>query len=384
MKILILTARYLPHRGGLESVVQHLAQEFSKQGHQVQIVTNRYPRSLPAVEIIDGVKVTRLHFILPNVSHLKKLRIDLWLAGLWYSIFTIHALKKIVQGYQPDIVNTHYLNEVAEFTGRCLSRYFNQLPWVISLHGGDVDGEPFLSKTNKLRFHTLTHQAHRLTACSRFLAKQAQALDANLSNSIEVIHNGVDVKRFSSAQPPHSDVPYILAVGQLVLHKGFDLLIRAFEPLVDKHPLVELWIAGDGSHRNTLDALVAGKVLEQRVRFLGKVDEAMVASLMKGALFIAMPSLKEPFGIVALEAMACGKVVMATPVGGIPEFLPCPLNRMVNPKQSDWTTALDEWLSLTSINPIRSDENLASARQLDWSLVSERYLQVYGQALIRE
>ncbi len=73
MRILMVSARYLPHRGGSESVVQHLAREFVRRGHRVQIITNRYPRSLPPVETIGGVKVKRLQFLLPEMAYLKKL-----------------------------------------------------------------------------------------------------------------------------------------------------------------------------------------------------------------------------------------------------------------------------------------------------------------------
>jgi len=68
------------------------------------------------------------------------------------------------------------------------------------------------------------------------------------------------------------------------------------------------------------------------VQLPGKVDEATVAALMAGCLFIAMPSRRESFGMVALEGMAAGKPVLATPTGGLPEFLPAPPNRLVVPE----------------------------------------------------
>ena len=380
MRILLITGRYLPHRGGLESVVQHLAREYQNSGHQVRIVTNRYPRSLPSCEEIDGIQVNRFHFILPDKKYLRKGRFDLWLAGLWYRFQTNRQLKRLILEFQPEVINNHYLNEVAAFTGHCLLGITKRIPWVISLHGGDVDGEPRQSLGNKHRFTRLSQEANELTACSGFLAGQAQVLEPALAGRITVIQNGVDVQRFSSASPHPSKDPYILAVGQLVPHKGFDLLIQAFAHAAQKYPQAQLWIAGDGPQRPALEEIVRHRELEEKVKLLGKVDEAQVASLMAGCLFLAMPSRREPFGMVALEGMAAGKPVLASPVGGIPEFLPVPPNRLVRIDLAEWIAALDEWVELALNGQLQAVTNLQEAQCRDWSSVARQYLQVYERA----
>jgi glycosyltransferase involved in cell wall biosynthesis len=377
----MISARYLPHRGGLESVVYHLAQEFRQEGHSVQIVTSQYPRTLPAREELDGVQVTRLRFLLPDLKYLRNSRFDLYLAGLWYRFYTHRVLRRMINDFQPDIVNNHYLNEVAEFTGYCLAGAPSTLPWVISLHGGDVDGEPLFGRTNKERFSKLSRQANRLTACSNFLAIQAQSLEPIPQGKIEVIHNGVDAQCFADAKPYPADCPYILAVGQLASHKGFDLLIDAFAQVAEKYPKVQLWIAGDGAQRTALEMLIRQKKLVQHVQLLGKVDEEIVASLMAGCLFVAMPSRRESFGLVALEGMAAGKLVLASPVGGLPEFLPVPPNRLVAPEVAAWAIALDEWLSLAESGQLQADGNTYKAIKRDWSNVARQYLQVYTRVI---
>jgi glycosyltransferase involved in cell wall biosynthesis len=381
VRILIISARYLPHRGGLETVVYHLAQEFSRQGHTVRIVTNRYPRTLSARETVDGIQVTRLHFLLPGVKYLKNFRLDLWLDGLWYRFFTERVLRYTIKEFRPDVINNHYLNEVAEFTGRCLTGQHPPIPWVISFHGGDVDGEPFQSRANKMRFSRLSQQADGLTACSRFLAAQAQALEPTLHGKIEVIHNGVDVQRFSEANDYPAHQPNILAVGQLESHKGFDLLVEAFAQVAEKYLQVQLWIAGEGSQRMALEETIRQQELGNQVKLLGRVDERQVASLMAGCLFVTMPSRYEAFGMVALEGMAAGKVVLASPVGGLPEFLPEPPNRLVAPEPTAWSVALDELLALAMSGQLKAEENAQQACKYDWACVANRYLQAYEKAI---
>ena len=381
MRILIITARYLPHRGGLEHVVFHIAHEFCRQGHTVQIITNRYPRTLPYREVIDGVLVTRLRFLLPDLQYLQNYQIGLWLAGIWFCFYTTHVLQQIINEFQPEVINNHYLNEVTEFTGRCLSAQSPAIPWIISLHGGDVDGEPLLGRINRDRFSRLSTQASELTACSHFLSEQAENLEISLGGKIKVIHNGVDVQLFTEAEPYPSIHPYILAVGQLVQHKGFDLLIEAFAQVTGKYPKIQLLIAGEGSQRTALEKFIREKELDQRIRLLGKVDEEMVASLMAGCLFLAMPSRREPFGIVALEGMAAGKAVLACPVGGLPEFLPVPPNRLVMPELAAWVDALDEWLALALSGKLNTDGNDEQALKRDWSYVACQYLQIYDRVI---
>ena len=304
--------------------MRHLAKDFYQQGNFVRVITNRYPRILPRHEIIEGMSVTRLHFMLPDLKYLNRGRLDLFLAGLFYRFWTAYLLEKILHDFNPDVINSHYLNEQAEFVGNCISRASKPVPWVISLHGGDVDGEPFMSRKHLQRFRKLTQQANQLTACSQFLANKAIDLEPSIAGKIQVIHNGVDVDLFSKARAHAFSRPYIFAVGQLVSHKGFDLLIEAFALISKQYQDVNLVIAGDGPFRSELERRIQENQLEERVTLPGKVDAGQVASLMAGSLFVAMPSRREAFGIVALEGMAAGKPVLASPVGGLPEFLPCP------------------------------------------------------------
>ena len=381
MKILITTARFLPHKGGLESVVYNIAQELIVKGHIVHIVTNRYPRTLPMQETIDGLSVTRFHFLLPDEKFLHQHRVDLYLASIFYCNWTTLKLKQLINDFQPDIINTHYLNETAVFIGKILSLRRKPIPWVISLHGGDVDGEPLMGNKYCARFKITVQQADRLTACSGFLAKQAIELDPSIARKIKVIHNGVNTEIFSKTEKHLPSSPYILAVGQLVWHKGFDLLIDAFAGIVDDFKEVSLVIAGDGEFHSTLEKQIKDKKLEQRISLIGRVSTVEVANLMANSLFIVVPSRREPFGIVALEGMAAGKIVLATPVGGIPEFLPVPPNVFVQPDEASWKDALNQTLSLVLGGQLEGSSNQGDSARFSWQNLAEAYMQVYLQAI---
>lgn len=374
MRILLVTARYLPHTGGLETVVHNLARQLDRDGHEIVIVTHRYPYSLPAKEVIQEIPVKRILFLYPQGRFLREKRMGLFLASCWFVWWSTWRLWRVIRGCDPDVVNLHYVGAPAPFL--LLLKAILRFPWVVSLHGGDVDGEPYRSRFRAWLFRRVLNSADSITACSRSLAKQATELIPTSIPDIQVIHNGVDWERFALAKSYERPRPYIVAVGQLVPHKGFDLLINAFADISSEFPKVDLLIIGDGESRDHLSNLIQKRNLTERVHLLGRLDNETVASLMASSLFVAVPSRRESFGIVGLEGMAAGKPILATPVGGLLEFLPSDNNRMVKPTQSAWAKALSACLAADS-GELDGSANQRCARHFTWDQVAKRYLEEY-------
>ncbi|MBC7262132.1 MAG: glycosyltransferase, partial [Chloroflexi bacterium] len=300
-------------------MVREISGYLRSSGHNIAIVTNRYPRRLPRHDTIDGIPVTRLQFLYPQLAYLKAGRLDLWLAGFVYFPLTLLQLALILRAYKPDAVNLHYLGVPGFFV--CILHRLFRFRLVVSLHGGDVDGEPHRSRFNCWLFRAVLARADAVTACSRALLDQALQLAPDIAPKARVIHNGVDVELFVTARPCPHPRPYFLAVGQLLRHKGFDDLIAAYARAQADLAGFDVLIAGDGPERQSLEAQAVAEKLNGRVHFLGAVTREQVASLMRGAAVIVIPSRREPFGIVALEAMASGRPIIATPVGGLVEAL---------------------------------------------------------------
>jgi glycosyltransferase involved in cell wall biosynthesis len=379
MRILILTSRYLPHVGGLETVVSNITQRFQAAGHDVLIVTNRYPRTLPAREQIDGIPVQRLLFTMPSRDQISVRSISRFGASLALLPYTALRLGLLIRQYRPDVLNLHYLGQPALFWW--LTHLLYPVPTVISLHGGDVDGEPYHSHFNYWRFRAAMQRSRAVTACSQSLLQQAIELDPLLTHKGCVVHNGVDSAQFTSASPYPHPRPYVLGVGQLVPHKGFTLLMDAFRRVAQQFPQVDLVIAGDGPERAGLQRRIASMSMQERIILPGKVPSETVARLMAGSCLVAMPSYREPFGIVALEAMAAGRPVLATPVGGLPEFAATSVNRLVSPDVELWATALSEMLARYSNEPPTAMlENQQAAVPYSWECVGDRYLSMLKRA----
>jgi glycogen(starch) synthase len=194
----------------------------------------------------------------------------------------------------------------------------------------------------------------------------------------EVVFNGVALD-----QPPvpraGGDQRYVLGIGRVVEKKGFDLLIRGFARIADRHPDVELRIGGSGPALGHLTGLAEATGLGDRVRFLGRQNRADVAALMAEADCLAVPSRLEPFGIVVLEGWRAGTPVLCTSYGGPPEFVEDGVSGLlVDPFDTDAVaTGLDRLLGDASLRATIGAAGAAQVRDFGWGQIAEKYRGIY-------
>ncbi len=178
-----------------------------------------------------------------------------------------------------------------------------------------------------------TRGTDRLIVHSRAAAEELAAIDPGASARTRRVDPGVDCARFcpldvrsraaARAEFGHSDRDaVVIALRRLVPRTGVDLLLRAFASVAAEHADVRLVVAGDGPERVALERLAAALGLAARVLFAGALTEGEVPRRLAAADLCVMPSRAlEGFGLVTLEALACGTPVLATAVGANPEVL---------------------------------------------------------------
>ena len=170
-------------------------------------------------------------------------------------------------------------------------------------------------------------------------------------------------------------VASIVAAGRLVPKKGFDVLLRAFAG--SKHH-ARLTLIGDGPERENLVALARSLGLNGEVSFSGVIDREQTLEAMKQASVIAVPSLLEPFGMVALEGMALGKPIVASRVGGLPEVLKDADAWLVEPgNSSELATAIEAALEKTKNDPAFGQRNRERAAGFSTERMVDEYLVSY-------
>lgn len=379
-RILIVSSSYAPVVGGVQTVAHNLAKQLIGCGHEVRVVTHRYPVALPAKETIDGIRVDRLLFLSPGTDYLSRRRLDLFGASLFYGPQSHSRLRKVMQDFRPEVVNVHFPDHQIPFILKLRSEFAFRL--VVSLHGHDVERlDPEQESENghkpngaRAQLESILREADAITACSRHILDKASQIEASVAGKGHVIYNGVDLERFSNKARYAHPRPYVLAFGRLTYKKGFDLLLRAFAKAGSTDYPVDLIIAGSGEDRDQLEALAGELGIDLKTHFFGEASPDQIVELLNGSLFVVVPSRREPFGIVALEALAAGKEILASDTDGLGEFLSKvrePNVTLVEPTTEGLTGGLRK-LFLSNGNGSSMASN-QMPEQYSWANVARRY-----------
>jgi glycosyltransferase involved in cell wall biosynthesis len=251
-----------------------------------------------------------------------------------------------------------------------------------------------------LAFHLHLPNRHRLCAavenlgisCADLLTVNSEAmhvelLDRHLSLrcNIEVVKNGVDLDVFHPCAGWPADDGYILFFGRLVRQKGVEHLLRALCYVREKFPDAHLKIVGDGDYRNELEELCAERKVAEQVEFLGWVTGPDLVHLYQRARVVAIPSIYEPFGITALESLACRRPVVASRVGGLQEnILHEVTGYLFEPKDE---LELAQWLMTLLSNPDlrqqlgEAGRDYLSSGGYTWPEIARHFVRWYESAL---
>lgn len=312
--VLIFSWFYLPYLGGAELFVEAITRRLSRR-FRFFIVTSRGLPSLPAREGRAEGTVFRAGL---------GARVDKFL-------YPLPALRAALAIPQVDLVHAVMVNAAA------LAAYFylrlRRRPSLLTLQSGDSEQyvRDWLGPLFPL-YPRLHRPFDRIHSISSYLRDRAIRFGAR-PETITVVPNGVDVETFHRSrfnQRELADLRFrldlqgkevIVSVSRLALKNGLDTLVRAMARVGERHPNAVLVLVGDGEDRRRLQELARGIGVSDRVRFVGGVEHRETARFLAVADVFARPSVSEGLGTALLEAMACQVPVVASPVGGIVDFL---------------------------------------------------------------
>jgi len=240
----------------------------------------------------------------------------------------------------------------------------------------------------------LTYEARRVITCSEYMRDQVHEIFQLPSPKQDVIPNGVDVHEFDRpadveefrARIASGREKIIFYAGRLEYEKGVQTVLEAL-PLVLEHEEVQFYIAGVGTHADELKAHAERAGLADRVHFLGFIEDPELRMYYAAADLAVVPSLYEPFGMVALETFASGTPCIAADIGGLrelvvheatglrftpgdPDSLAGMIHRLLTDKRLDRRLTLDARRML--------DE------QFSWRTIARRTVDVYERAIAEE
>ncbi|MBX4200315.1 glycosyltransferase family 4 protein [Candidatus Parcubacteria bacterium] len=380
-KILIFSLVYYPRFiGGAEVAIKEITDRLNPSEFEFHMVTLRLDKNLPKIEKIGNVLVHRVGFAGVTRDSSDSLRFPLHLnkyliafSGYWEAV-------RLHKQYKYDAIWS-MMATYNSFAALFFKSRFSKVPFILTLQEGDpID---YIKKRVGVfypMFKNIFTRANKIQTISNYLADWAR--DMGQKNPIEVVPNGVDTTLFTKEYSQdelnelkkklgkqNADV-FLITTSRLVVKNAVGDVVESLRHLPNN---VKFLILGQGYQEEELKLKARNLGLERRVKFLGYIPHKEMPKYLKISDIFVRPSLSEGFGNSFIEAMAAGIPVIATPVGGIVDFIK-------NEETGLFAKVEDPESIATEVKRLISDENLRNklienGRKLaiekyDWNLIA--------------
>jgi glycogen(starch) synthase len=392
MRVLIVSWEFPPLVvGGLGRHVADLSRALADEGHDVQVLTRG-----------TGPEMVREHYFGVSVLRSAADAFDIGLGSeslLAWSLTFEHSLVRaglgLVAQWRPDVIHAH--DWLVAQTAQTLHER-SGAPVVVTVHATEAGRQQdWLVEPLARSIHSVERwqvsQAGAVITCSDFMAAEVGRLFDLPADRIRVIGNGIapaidrspplDRSPTPDRSPAHGDAHLVFA-GRLVHEKGLQELIKALPLIRVQHPRVRLTVAGSGPLLAAQQDRAERYAVADLISWRGFIEADELHRLMAGAEVVVVPSLYEPFGLVALEAQALGTPVAVSDIGGLRELVRPGLTGERFGIEDPVATAAA--ISRLLDDPARARELATRAQfrahaEFSWSVLVHRVVAVYTEAL---
>ena len=385
-RILIVTWEYPPLiEGGLARHVRKLSEALVGLGIEVHVLTRggeqaTIEEEMAGVQIHRIVEPERPTDLAEFVTWVERMNADMLAAGV-----------DLGDRIDFDLVHGHdWL-----VAGACdhLARRFNA-PLVTTIHATEFGRhQGWVDKHPQSHIHGvekwIANRSDRVIACSHFMREQIADVFSVEEGRISVIPNGIDPEDLPAGDPAEltrlraqfaaPEENLVLLIGRLVYEKGFQLALEAMPEVIEALPNTRFLVAGSGTHEAELHKQAKELGLMDHGTFLGWIGDDVLHSLYRIADLTVVPSIYEPFGLVALEAMASECPCIAADTGGLREVVPIEgaglRFRASDPEHL--AEAAIQVLGDPELSNRMVEEGLAHIRMFDWDEIAQQTLDLY-------
>lgn len=390
MRVLMFSWEYPPHVvGGLG---KHVAELLSPLGAlpdlEVTLVTPRWGGG----EVVEKAGRVTIHRVDPPITE------GDFYTGAWQTNLRLeqyaHRLWEELGPF--DLIHVH--DWLVAFVGAAFKRSY-QIPLLSTIHATERGrGRGYLGSDQARAIHHvewwLTFESWRVIACSEYMRDEIVTFFQCPPDKIDVIPNGVETTHFDELEGrdlAHFRNMYALpmeqivfSVGRVVLEKGLQVLVRSMPLVLAQWPAAKAVVAGKGPELDSLRSLAWSLGVGEKVLFTGFITDDDRNRLFKIADCAVFPSLYEPFGIVALEAMAAKCPVVVSEVGGLKDVVQHGETGITvyadDPASLAWgivhTLQHPEWSAQRVENAYR-----AVGEQYNWQRIAEMTASVYQRCI---
>jgi len=389
LSVMMLSWEFPPRIiGGISPHIYNLSKSLAKNGVKVYVVTCDFP-GVPPHETINGVEVYR-------IDSYKNPAPDF---ATWIYLMNVNMQKEaaaLARSLDRKIDIFHAHDWLVATAGIGLKHVFRR-PFFATIHSTEIGRRNGIHADYERMIHEteawLTYEAWKVICCSDYMISHVRWAFGLPADKLIMVPNGVNFEAYASERKedltqfrnrfalPQEKI--VLFVGRLVFEKGAHVLVSAVPKVLEKID-AKFVIVGNGYMRDQLSDLVQKMGLAHKVMFTGFVDDETLRRLQKSADVSVVPSLFEPFGIVALEAMAAGSPVVVSDTGGLSEIVSHEVDGMKvyagNPDSLSWgiTRVLtDEGLA----NRLRANAYRKVQEKYNWDTIARQTETVYESVL---
>lgn len=390
MRVMMLSWEYPPRIvGGISPHVYDLSKELVKQGVEVHVVTKETPLAPDEEVEPSGVQVHRVHLAEQPNDFIHEIQ----LLNDATEIRVRELLEDWRPGGKPTLFHAHdwlSLDAAREL------KYEYSLPMIATVHATEEGRNGGIWNDMQRYIHEqeywLTYEAWRVIVCSEFMRDEVNRQFNSPEDKIDVIYNGVDYKKFEFEWSEEERLAHrrklaldnekiVMYVGRFVREKGIQVLLDAASVILAQEPNTKFLIVG-GGHREKFEKFVHWYGLSDKVLFTGFMANRSLHQLYRCADVAVFPSLYEPFGIVALEAMAAGAPVVTSDAGGLKEVVLHDKTGVTSYANNPESLA---WAVLHALkNPALSKKLVSAAKErlrkdFDWARIATQTIAVYDR-----
>jgi glycogen synthase len=334
MRIILITWEYPPKIvGGIARHVYDLSNALVKQGVEVHVITCEHPGAL-AEEVENGVHLYR---VVPDGSGNDFVHWVHLLNNAMYrraDALMTELLEHDEASGVPVETLIHAHDWLAHFAANGLKKKYG-IPLIATIHATEYGRNNGVHSSMQKYINSveweLTYEAWRVIVCTDFMKRECEFALRTPWDKMDIIYNGVDPSKFQIDFPDEEKSEFrakyaapeekiIFFVGRMVREKGVQILIESLPKIRWGYHDAKILVAG-GGHRDHLVRLAQYIGMDRHVYFAGFVPDADLLKIFQIIDIACFPSLYEPFGIVALEAMAAHVPVVVSDAGGLPEVV---------------------------------------------------------------
>jgi glycogen(starch) synthase len=385
LRIYMLSWEYPPRIiGGLSRHVEGLSRALALMGHEVHVTTLDFPGAAHEEEV-GSLHIHRVPVDLPAPTF-----------HTWVLLFNHFFEKKVGQLAKefgaPDVLHIHDWLTVPSGVA---AKHLLRAPLVMTFHSTEASRSSHSPSPESAMVEGLewwgSFEAARVIAVSAWMKTEVASSFKTPPGKVTEIPNAVDPHKFEVEVDSRAvrqkwkindGERLITAVGRLTAQKGFDDLIRAYASIKRSIPASRLLVVGDGYMRGDLESLAGREHVRDNTTFAGFISEEDLVGILKSSDVVVVPSKFEPFGIIALEAMAAGAPVVVSKVGGLAEIVDDSVDGLeVEPNNpAAIAEATVRVLSDGALASRLAENGREKAKAYSWESAAKKTLETYQEA----